>query len=140
MQGQFFNQVFQNGKPRQLRQVEAMYKQIGIDISVDDLENMTERDLEDRIVIKAILDYNSAKFASEDQCAIDGIVRDVFNDKLKDWKISNDIKEMQKSNSERQDYGSLKQLICDAFEFENFDHCLALELKCYQLYEITMVK
>ena len=57
-----------------------MYKQIGINLSLDDISSKTEADLEDLIVIKAILDYNSAKFASEDQCAIDGIVRDVFID------------------------------------------------------------
>ena len=60
-----------------------MYKQIGIDVNNEEqIEGLTEADLEDRILIKSILDYNEAKFSRTEEIAIDGIVRDVFIDKL----------------------------------------------------------
>ena len=49
---------------------------------------MAEADLEDYILIKAIRDYNTCKFAHIDHHHIDSILKDVFVEKLADWKIS----------------------------------------------------
>lgn len=46
---------------------------------------MTEGDLEEYILIKAIRDYNTCKFAHIEHSSIDGILRDVFIDKLSNW-------------------------------------------------------
>jgi len=49
---------------------------------------MTEADLEDYILIKAIRDFNTCKFAHIDHHHIDSILKDVFEDKLANWHIS----------------------------------------------------
>lgn len=46
---------------------------------------MAEADLEDYILIKAIRDYNTCKFAHIDHHHIDSILKDVFVEKLADW-------------------------------------------------------
>lgn len=87
-----------------------MFSQVGIKFNnlIEDITDMTEADLEDYILIKALIDFNSSKFSSYQETTIDAIIRDVFIDKLQDWHITSDLKQLVEANSQRVDYGNLK--------------------------------
>lgn len=109
-----------------MRQTEALYKQIGINPSA----NITERELEEYIILKAIRDYNHSKFPQSEQVIIEGIIRDVFSNNTR-------VKNLEKPI---QDYGALKELVVQSFADQRLDYSRGQEIKAYQLYEISQVK
>ena len=60
---------------------------------------LTEEELEEYIILKAVRDYNHSKFATEEHVIIEGIIKDIFQGAVPDL------------DKPVQDYGNLKEAI-----------------------------
>ena len=76
MNSNFFKTIFndEDETAANRRQTKTVLAQIGIDES----EDITENELEEYIIIKAIKDYNCSKFSRDQLANIEGIITDVF--------------------------------------------------------------
>ena len=89
---------------------------------------MLETQLEEYIIIKSVKDYNSSKFSKDMLSSINGIILDVFQGSVPSINLENN------------DYSNLRDLILQSFGTLKYDFNLNMEMKAYQLYEITQVK
>jgi hypothetical protein len=104
----------------------SLYQQIGL--KAKDISNEI---LDECIIIKSLKDFNNAKFAKEDRVMLEKLIYDVFIEHRSDTS---------QSQSDQSDYGNLKEMIQQKMFDSKLDHNLALEHKCYELYEISQVK
>ena len=74
LDGPFFKKVFKEGSSWQKRQTRVVMKQIGLKGDA----RMSETDLEERIILKAVKDFNTSKFSRDQLSGIEGIINDIF--------------------------------------------------------------
>lgn len=110
--------------PYSVRQRQTIYKQIGIDPSLQ----YTEEELEEYIILKAVRDYNHSKFALEDHIIIEGIIKDVFQGAVPDL------------DAPIQDYSNLQECLHASFESQSYDFSKTMMVKALQFYEILRSK
>lgn len=99
-------------------------KQIGLKPQ----QKMTEVELEDYIIVKAVRDYNTSKFSHDMLNSINGIITDVF------------LGAVPKLRPEGSNYSNLTELVFGAFKDHNLDFNRKMNEKAFQLYEIVQVK
>lgn len=124
LKGPFFKQVFSQVGSWQERQTRVIMKQIGLKPT----QKMSEVELEEYIIVKAVKDYNTSKFAHDMLHSINGIISDVF------------LGSVPKLRPEGSNYSNLTELVFASFKDHNLDYNKKMNDKAFQLYEIVQVK
>lgn len=127
MGSRYFKMIFEDisDEANNRRQAESVLAQVGLEPD----DEINEASLEEKIIIKALRDYNCSKFSREHLLNIEAIIKDVF--------ITHQKEEIE---SKPGDYGQLGHLIAASFDSKKLDFNKGLETKAYQLFEITQVK
>lgn len=99
LQSPFFKQVFTNSEDWRTRQTRCVMKQIGLKPNA----KMSEVELEEYIIVKAITDFNTSKFAHDMLAQINGIISDVF------------LGSVPKRQPQGSDYSNLTELVFSGF-------------------------
>ena len=99
-------------------------KQIGLPGNA----KMSEIQLEEHIILKAIKDFNTSKFSRDQLFGIEGIINDIFMGSVPPIDLDTN------------DYSNLKELVLQSFVQHKLDYNIKMETKTYQLFEITSVK
>ena len=99
LQSPFFKQVFNQVDSFKLRQTKVIMKQIGLKAT----QRLTEVELEDYIIVKAVKDYNTSKFSHDMLNSIEGIIADVF------------LGSVPKLKAEGSNYSNLTELVFSSF-------------------------
>lgn len=99
-------------------------KQIGLRPNA----RMSEVELEEYIIVKAVNDYNTSKFSHDMLHSINGIISDVF------------LGSVPKLKPEGSNYSNLTELVFASFKDHNLDYNKKMNEKAFQLYEIVQVK
>lgn len=99
LQGPLFKQIFANDKGWKKRQTEIIMKQIGLKAN----QRVTEVELEEYIIVKAVKDYNTSKFSHDMLNSINGIISDVF------------LGSVPKLQPEGSNYSNLTELVFASF-------------------------
>ena len=124
LQGAFFRQVFGQVDSWRQRQTKVLMKQIGLKAN----QRMTEIELEEYIIVKAVKDFNTSKFSHDMLHNISGIIADVF---------LGSVPKLQPAGS---DYSNLTELVFSSFQTHKLDYNKKMNDKAFQLYEIVAVK
>ena len=91
-------------------------------------QKLTEVELEDYIIVKAVKDYNTSKFSHDMLNSIEGIIADVF------------LGSVPKLKAEGSNYSNLTELVFSSFMTHKLDYNKKMNEKAFQLYEIVSVK
>lgn len=89
---------------------------------------MSEIELEEYIIVKAVKDYNTSKFSHDMLSSINGIIADVF------------LGSVPKLKKEGSNYSNLTELVFASFQEHKLDFNQKMNEKAFQLYEIVHVK
>ena len=99
-------------------------KQIGLRAR----EKVSEIELEEYIIVKAVQDYNASKFSHDQLKMVNGIISDVF------------LGSVPKLTPAGCNYSNLTELVFASFNEHKLDFSSKLNQKVFHLYEIVQVK
>ena len=82
-------------------------------------ERASEIELEEYIIVKALIDYNTSKFSQDMLASIEGIITDVFQGSV------------PKRRKEGSNYSNLTELVFASFQQHKLDFCLKMNEKVF---------